>query len=192
MPTFEDHEGLIELRTDLTKKSLDMQMQSPESTCIDSQNARAMRVLGQFRQVFGAVRAHFHKLEKQTGVSGTQAWALSLIRDESGLGVNDLAARLNVRQPTASNLVKTLVKAGLVEISRKMTDKRNVQLTITAAGLLAIDRAPGPVNGVLPHALAALEPEDLVQLESQLAVLVVKLGAGERSAQVPLSDLVRR
>lgn len=167
-----------------------MQMQSPETIAEARQNVSAMRVLGQFRQVFSAVRTHFHKLEEQVGVSGAQVWALSVIRDQAGLGINDLAARLNVRQPTASNLVKTLVKRGMVDVNRHGMDKRNVQLSITAAGLLAVSRAPGPVNGVLPHALADLPPEVLAQLEQHLSVLVIKLRADEQAARVPLSELV--
>lgn len=149
-----------------------------------------MRVLAQFRQVFSAVRTNFHKLEEKVGVSGAQLWALSVIRDQGGLGINDLAARLNVRQPTASNLVKTLLKRGMVEVSRNEMDKRNVQLSITAAGSLAISRAPGPVNGVLPYALAELPPEVLAQLEQHLSLLVIKLRADEQAARVPLSELV--
>lgn len=78
----------------------------------------------------------------------------------------------------------------MVEVSRNGLDKRNVQLSITAAGLLAVSRAPGPVNGVLPHALADLPPEVLAQLEQHLSVLVVKLRADEQAARVPLSELV--
>lgn len=149
-----------------------------------------MRVLGQFRQVFNAVRTHFHKVERQAGVGGSQVWALALIRDNPGVGISELTRRLNVRQPTASNLVKSLVNRGLVEIKRSEADKRSVQLSITPAGLLAVSRAPGPASGVLPHALMHLPPDALQQLEHDLVGLVAQLKADEQATLIPLSELV--
>lgn len=154
------------------------------------ENDSAMRVLGQFRQVFNAVRSHFHKLEEQVGIGGAQVWALSVIRDAPGIGINELAAHLNVRQPTASNLVKSLANRGMVETSRSRADKRNVQISITPAGLLAVSRAPGPANGVLPHALAHLPTDVLAQLEGNLSLLVAQLKVDEQAARIPLSELV--
>lgn len=149
-----------------------------------------MRILGQFRQVFNAVRAHFHKLEEQVGVGGAQVWALAVIRNTPGIGINALASQLNVRQPTASNLVRSLINRGLVETTRNRTDRRSVEISITPAGLLAVSRAPGPTNGVLPHALAQLPEEVLVQLEQNLSMLVTQLKVGEQASRIPLSELV--
>ena len=87
-------------------------------------STQSNQVLRRFRVVFNAVRTHFKQIEKQVGLGGAQVWALSVIRDRPGLGVNDLANVLSVRQPTASNLVKSLAEQGLVQARREGADRR--------------------------------------------------------------------
>jgi DNA-binding MarR family transcriptional regulator len=147
------------------------------------------RVLQQFRIVFNAVKAHFQQVERHAGIGGAQVWALSIIRDRAGLGVNDLAAALSVRQPTASNLVKNLAQQGLIEVRREAQDRRAVQLHILAEGRRVLRRVRGPFAGVLPEALAALDEKTLCRLESDLDELIRALGADEGAGTIPLAQL---
>lgn len=149
----------------------------------------ADRVLQQFRIVFNAVKTHFQQVERQSGVGGAQVWALSLIRDRPGIGVGDLAIALNVRQPTASNLVRNLAQQELIVVRREGPDRRAVQLHATTEGRKVLRRTTGPFAGVLPEALVTLEEESLEQLEKHLGVLIKHLGADERSATKPLAQL---
>lgn len=148
-----------------------------------------VRVLRQFRLVFNTVKTHFQQMEKRAGLGGAQVWALSVVRDRPGLGVNDLARALDVRQPTASNLVKSLVEQDLVEVRKHERDRRAVMLFVRPAGLRVLRKAPGPFTGVLPEALASLDAETLRRLEQDLAVLIEALGADERGASIPLSQM---
>lgn len=149
----------------------------------------AVRVLRQFRLVFNTVKTHFQQVEKRAGLGGAQIWALSVVRDRPGLGVNDLARALDVRQPTASNLVRALVEQDLIEVRKDDRDGRAVMLQVRPAGTRVLKRAPGPFTGVLPEALAALDPATLERLERDLAVLIKVLGADERGANIPLSQM---
>ncbi|MBL8308490.1 MAG: winged helix-turn-helix transcriptional regulator [Rubrivivax sp.] len=149
----------------------------------------AVRVLRQFRLVFNAVKTHFQQVEKRAGLGGAQVWALSVVRDHPGLGVNDLARALDVRQPTASNLVKALAEQDFIEVRKSERDGRAVMLHLRPGGARVLRRAPGPFTGVLPEALAALDPETLERLEQDLAVLIQVLGADERGASIPLSQM---
>jgi DNA-binding MarR family transcriptional regulator len=149
----------------------------------------AVRVLRQFRLVFNAVKTHFQQMEKRAGLSGAQVWALSVVRDRPGIGVNDLARAMDVRQPTASNLVKALVEQEMVDVRRHERDGRAVMLHLRPAGAAVLRRAPGPFTGVLPQALAALDAETLGRLEQDLSVLIQVLGADERGASIPLSQM---
>ncbi|MDH4061638.1 MAG: MarR family winged helix-turn-helix transcriptional regulator [Aquincola sp.] len=146
-------------------------------------------MLKQFRIVFNAVKAHFQQVERRAGVGGAQVWALSIVRDQAGLGVNELARALSVRQPTASNLVKSLVQQGLIEARREGADRRAVQLYILPAGRSVLRRVPGPFAGVLPEALASLDPATLQRLEADLDALIKVLGADERAGTIPLAQL---
>lgn len=147
------------------------------------------RVLRQFRVVFNAVKSHFQQVERQAGIGGAQAWALAVIRDRPGIGVNDLAVALNVRQPTASYLVKELAQHGLIEARRDGPDRRAVQLHVLPEAKRVLRRVPGPFAGVLPAALASLSPHVLTRLEGDLAMLIDALGADQKGADVPLANL---
>lgn len=123
------------------------------------------------------------------GVGGAQLWALSVIRENPGIGVNGLARAMDIHQTTASNLVKALVSLGLVTAEKNGPDRRAVQLRIAAAGSRVLRRAPGPFAGVLPEALGRLDAKTLERLDRDLAKLLAELGADERAAGIPLAHL---
>ena len=148
-----------------------------------------MRVLRQFRLVFNTVKTHFQQMEKRVGLGGAQVWALSIVRDRPGIGVNDLARAMDVRQPTASNLVKALAERDLIEVRKDERDGRAVMLHLRPAGARVLRRVPGPFAGVLPGALVSLDPVTLERLELDLAVLIKVLGADERGASILLSQM---
>lgn len=162
----------------------------PAAADVGSENGEpAARVLRQFRLVFNAVKTHFAQVEKQAGIGGAQVWALSVIRSNPGLGVNDLARAMDVHQSTASNLVKTLVELGMIATEKNSTDRRSVQLRIVAAGTRVLRRAPGPFTGVLPEALASLDADTLNRLDKDLGALISALDADDRAAGIPLGQM---
>lgn len=148
-----------------------------------------VRVLRRFRLVFNAVKTHFQQVEKKAGMGGAQIWALSIVAAHPGIGVSGLARSMDIHQTTASNLVKALVSSELLTTERSGADKRAVQLRILPAGQRALRKAPGPFSGVLPEALASLEPETLERLDKDLAKLIAVLRADERAAGIPLAQM---
>jgi len=152
-------------------------------------SAQSTQVLRRFRVVFNAVRTHFKQVEKQVGLGGAQVWALSLIRDQPGLGLGDLARGMDVHQSTASNLVKGLLTKGLIRVDKGQADKRQVQLYVLPTALELLARSPGPFEGVLPDALAKLPDHTLQQLDQHLAELIKLLRVDESTGSIPLADL---
>ncbi len=149
----------------------------------------AVRVLRRFRLVFNAVKTHFKQVEKKAGVGGAQLWALSVIRAHPGIGVNNLAAAMDVHQTTASNLVKALLTAEMIAAEKNGPDRRAVQLRILPPGTRVLRKAPGPFTGVLPEALATLDAETLERIDQDLALLIAALHADERAARIPLAQM---
>lgn len=149
----------------------------------------AIRVLRRFRTIFNAVKTHFRQVEKRSGIGGAQLWALSVIRAHPGIGVGDLAASMDVHQSTASNLVRSLIEAELVQAGRDGPDRRAVQLRVTPAGTQLLRKAPGPFAGVLPEALAQLDAAALERLDRDLGLLIALLQADERGAGIPLAQM---
>lgn len=153
--------------------------------------AQRTRVLRQFRVVFGAVRQHFHQVEKQTGVGGAMVAALGYVQAQPGLRVSGLAVAMDVHQSTASNLVKQLVQRQLITVVKAEDDRRSVCLHLAPAGQNVLAKVSGPREGVLPRALAELSEETLEQLEHGLAELLQQLTLSDdgQTARTPLADL---
>ncbi|MYM70820.1 MarR family transcriptional regulator [Duganella sp. FT134W] len=156
---------------------------------VDAAAPPSTRVLRQFRVVFNAVKTHFRNVEKAAGIGGSQLWALSVIQQHPGIGVNGLAGKMDIHQTTASNLVKTLLGQGLIEQAKSSSDRRMVTMTLSPAGEHSLEKAPMPFAGVLPDALASIDAATLARLEHDLNILIAALEAGNAGADTPLSDL---
>lgn len=151
----------------------------------------AVFVLRKLRLVFNTIKGHFRDVEKKAGVAGAQVWALSVIRDRPGVGVNELAKAMDIHQSTASNLIKPLIERGMVTAGRAENDRRALELKITARGTAVLKKAPAPVTGVLPDALSRLDLETLTRLDQDLAGLIALLGANRRGEKLPLGQSER-
>lgn len=149
----------------------------------------AVRVLRRFRLVFNAVKTHFRDVERKAGLGGAQIWALSIVAGRPGIGVGALARDMDIHQTTTSNVVKALLQQGLVQANRDGPDRRAVQLSVTSAGRDVLKRVPGPFAGVLPDALARLDPQTLERLDRDLGTLIALLDADERGAGIPLAQM---
>lgn len=151
----------------------------------------AARVLRRFRIVVNSVKSHFRSVEKKAGISGAQAWAMSVIRDRPGIGVGGLAKAMDVHQSTASNLLRPLLEQGLVVSDRAAADKRAVHLQLSAAGARVLKKAPGPFTGVLPQALMELDDRTLARLDRDLGRLIEVLGADGKAGGITLWESTR-
>jgi DNA-binding MarR family transcriptional regulator len=166
-----------------------MSVKSTEKAAAPADAEAAARVLKRFRQVFTAVRAHFQQVEKKLGIGGAQLWALGVIGDHPGIGVNGLARAMHVHQSTASNLVRGLVERGLIATARDLEDRRAVQLRLLPAAQDLLARAPGPYSGLLPQALGTLDQATLLRLEADLTRLSVKMGIADDAPALPMAQL---
>ncbi len=173
----------------MTMTRPDTATDEPAPPSSPSEQPPAVRVLRHFRVVFNAVKTHFQQVEKRAGIGGAQVWALSVLQAHPGLGMSDLSRHMDIHQTTASNLVKSMVSAGLARTTRREDDRRAVSLHITEAGQAVLERAPGPFAGVLPQALSELDPHTLERLDQDLLRLIDRLQPEENAAKVPLAQL---
>ena len=151
----------------------------------------ARQVLRQFRVIFNAVKVHFRQVERESGLGGAQVWALSAVAESPGMGVGQLAQAMDIRQPTASNLVRGLVNKGLMRSERSGTDRRAVALFATDEAMAILGRVPGPWAGVLPHALDELDEATLLRLQADLQQVIrgLALPDAAEAANTPLAHL---
>lgn len=154
--------------------------------------ALSLEVLQQFRVIYGTMRQYFREVEDRCGFSGSQMWVLQEVQRSPGVGVTELASRMGVHQSTCSQLVDKLVARGCLIRNRQHDDQRRVGLCLAPDGLTAIAALPGPAEGVLPEALAALPDVVLKTLHINLSELIRQLPRRNDSfASTPLADMVQ-
>ncbi|MEO6030598.1 MAG: MarR family transcriptional regulator [Burkholderiaceae bacterium] len=136
----------------------------------------ALDVLEQLRVVVRLASAHSARLERATGVPGTQLWALHEVAAHDGLKVGELAQRLRLHQTTMSNLLRRLESRGLVRKGRSPHDGRIVHIHLTPAGRKTLKSSPGPARGLLPNVLDIMSAAELRKVHRGLAVLLEHMG----------------
>lgn len=136
-----------------------------------------LSVLQRFRVLIRTAQRHSQWIERQSGVTGAQLWALQELSEQPGLRVGELANLMALHQSTASNMIDRLETQGVVRKERTAADQRVVRLFLTDKGCDLLAAAPSPARGVLPEALRMLAVEDLTQLQGDLDVLLRQIKA---------------
>lgn len=145
-----------------------------------------LETLGKFRIIIRAAQRHSAAIQKQCGVSGAQLWILQEIADSPGLRVGELATRMAIHQTTTSNLLDALEKRGYLKKSRDDADQRVVNLLLTPSGTRVLRKAPTPARGLLPEALARVDPKKRAQLDAGLQALLELMDGADTGASTQL------
>lgn len=131
-----------------------------------------LEILQKFRIIVRAAQKYSQRVEKSLGVSGAQLWIMKEIERVPGLRVGEVARKLAIHQTTASNLLDTLEKKGMVCKMRMLADQRIVNLNLTEKGRALLTTAPDLTRGLLPEALSQMPDADLVRLGESLDLLL--------------------
>lgn len=147
---------------------------APRKTANDAVGTEVspLSVLQRFRVLIRTAQRHSQWIERQSGVTGAQLWALQELQEQPGLRVGELAKLMALHQSTASNLIDKLESNGLVRKERTAADQRVVRLYLTPAGTELHAHAPSPARGILPEALRLLSPDELSLLQNDLDALL--------------------
>jgi DNA-binding MarR family transcriptional regulator len=108
-------------------------------------------------------------------LTGTQRLALFELSESGPLRLNDLAARMGTSAPTASRAVDALVAVGHVQRSPDVTDRRALQIELTATGRARTAERKQRVLEAFRPVVAKLPVADQRQLASLLARLASEL-----------------
>jgi DNA-binding MarR family transcriptional regulator len=85
---------------------------------------------------------------------------LRTVADAPGMGPPAIAEQLRLARPTVSNLMKTMQRAHLVELTRDADDARRVHVTATAAALELLRRYDAASEKILTAAMNELNPDE--------------------------------
>lgn len=115
------------------------------------------------------------ELEDSCGLPGAQTWVLQEVVRNPEIGITELAGRLGIHQSTCSIIVEKLTSKGYLIKQKMSQDQRRIGLRLTPAGEQLIAALPGPAEGVLPEALAAIPLVCLKTLHINLEELILHI-----------------
>lgn len=100
------------------------------------------------------------RADRATGCSAAQLSALSAVIYFKATTLSVLAAHERISVPTASRIVESLVRDGLVRRETDRGDRRAVTLSATAKGIGAVETACAARAAALAEALEGLSSAD--------------------------------
>lgn len=139
------------------------------------QTRLAEETFGDILRLFRVVQANMQSLEKQSGLSGAQLWALWQLSVTPGMKVSHLAESLFIHTSTASNLLDKLEKKAYLHRSRSPADSRVVFLHLTPEGEEVVRKLPGPLQGKLRNALQQMPAAKLDELRNGIVALLAQM-----------------
>jgi DNA-binding MarR family transcriptional regulator len=136
-------------------------------------------IIDNLRRVFQAVNEQSKKVERETGLTGPQLWAIKVIAGEAPIKVSELARRMYLHPATVVGILDRLEGHGLVTRTRSVEDRRVVEIDLTGKGKYLVTHSPEVAQGLLVKGLETLHAEKLCRIGDGLEELVAILGAQE-------------
>jgi len=128
----------------------------------------AADVVRSLRRLFKGIHEYSKALQRRSGLSSPQAWALTLLDTEPGLSLGDLAGRMYAHPSTVSGIADRLVSRGWVRRETDPRDRRGIRLSLTPAGRRLLRSSPPPVQVALRRALVDMPAARLRVLRESL------------------------
>lgn len=133
-------------------------------------------MLASIRRLDRGLRLAAREVERDTGLSAAQLFALQHLDDGAPLSLNELAGRTFTDRSSVSVVVDRLVDAGFVNRTTDPADRRRAQVRITARGRRILERAPTAPTDLLLEGLRGLPESVVASLNQSLARLNEALG----------------
>lgn len=102
----------------------------------------AAKAMNGLRRMVRALRSGNSAMERATGISSAQLFALRQIAREPGQSLSDLAGSTLTTPSSVSEVVTRLVQRGLVERKIAGDDRRRIELEATRTGRALLANAP--------------------------------------------------
>ncbi|MEZ5572527.1 MAG: MarR family transcriptional regulator [Halioglobus sp.] len=103
-------------------------------------------VLIALRRIIRATDMHSRALDKDTGLTTPQLMVIRAIQEMDKPTVTAIARAVSLSQATVTTILNRLQKKGLLIRQRSKTDRRAVNLRLTAAGKALWKSAPEPLQ----------------------------------------------
>ena len=128
-------------------------------------------VLDAIRRIVRTLHESSRAAEKQLGLTGAQLFVMQRLSEAPGASLNDLAAATHTHQSSVSTVVARLVQRGLVLRAPAASDRRRLELRLSADGRRLVTRAPDAAQARLIRAIEQLPPARRRALTQSLVTL---------------------
>ena len=134
-------------------------------------------IIDNIRRFFQVVNERSKLIERETGLSGSQLWAIKVIAEAQSIKPSELARRMYLHPATVVGLIDRLVRKELVSRARSEEDRRVVEICLSDKGRALLQSAPVVPQGLLIEGLERLSAERLSRVADGTEELVRILGA---------------
>ena len=124
-------------------------------------------------EVVPSIMRHIRKELRSRAMQGLtvpQFRALNYLRRHPDASLSSVAEHLGLTPPTVSKMIQKLVEQGII-IRNSASDRRQVRLSLSAAGISALTQAREETRKQLAENLKTLSQEELKHLLSTLEIL---------------------
>ena len=147
-------------------------------------NVMVAEILDNIRRVFQVVNEQSKQVERETGLTGPQVWAIKVIAKEGPVRVSELAKRMYLHPATVGGILDRLEKRGLIARCRSSADRRVVDVELTADGRQLVESSPEVASNKIALGLEALPFAELATIHHGLERLTGILDARELTPQL--------
>jgi MarR family transcriptional regulator, organic hydroperoxide resistance regulator len=147
-------------------------------------------IIDNLRRVFQILNEQSKKVEKETGLTGPQLWAIKTIHENSPIKISDLANKLYLHSTTVIGIIDRLEKQDFVRRDRSKDDRRVVWIELTDKGNDLVKSAPEVAQGLLVSGLEVISANNLMEIDKSMKHLVKIFGAQKTPPRLILSTEV--
>ena len=113
----------------------------PTEWKITAENAFS-EIQKQIRKIEKFASQYSRELSKSYGITGPQIGVLRMISLDSSISLTELSRKMGLHITTVDGIVKRLHRHKVIQKKKRATDKRVVEVSITAQGREIISKAP--------------------------------------------------
>jgi len=113
-------------------------------------------IMDNIRRIFQVVNEQSKLVERETGLTGPQLWAIKVLASHGALRVSELAGKMYLHPTTVVGILDRLEKRGLICRTRSATDRRVVDISLTDEGRTLVEHTPEVASNKITHGLESL------------------------------------
>jgi MarR family transcriptional regulator, lower aerobic nicotinate degradation pathway regulator len=136
------------------------------------------------KRYIAASRAALDRLLRPFGLGGTQWWVLQQLQARLTVPQRELPGAMHVERATASEIVLTLVRKGLVEQVPDPADQRQKLLRLTDDGVRICQALPDPMLELYSLAFDGLPTAELEAVARVLEAATQRLESAQRQGEM--------